>query len=82
MRGDFGLTSVDVDNHARDDVQARYLPLQWAVDSVSPLTADGLQLMCFSELHRHDHWSDADDTAIMGVHKYDSDAARRAEQTL
>jgi hypothetical protein len=34
MRGDFGLAKVDVANTADDDVQERYLPLQWAIDKV------------------------------------------------
>jgi hypothetical protein len=35
LRGDVGLTTVDVINPAKDDVASRYLPLQWAIDSVS-----------------------------------------------
>ncbi|ORY26511.1 hypothetical protein BCR39DRAFT_541062 [Naematelia encephala] len=32
LRSDFGLTSVDVDDHTKDDVQLR-LPFQWAIES-------------------------------------------------
>ncbi|KAL7420361.1 hypothetical protein Q5752_005331 [Cryptotrichosporon argae] len=33
IRGDYGLAKVDVNDHRQDDVQVRYLPLQWAIDS-------------------------------------------------
>ncbi|ORX35007.1 hypothetical protein BD324DRAFT_633591 [Kockovaella imperatae] len=33
LRGDFGLVMTNVDQTSKDDVQVRYLPLQWAIDS-------------------------------------------------
>lgn len=34
LRGDGGLIKVDVDNPKKDDVQQRFLPLQWRIESV------------------------------------------------
>jgi len=33
FRADVGLSNIDVWNHEKDDVQARLLPLQWAIES-------------------------------------------------
>jgi hypothetical protein len=33
--GDLGLISVDTENPSKDDVSTRFLPIQWAIDSVS-----------------------------------------------
>lgn len=35
IRGDFGLVRLDAVNTADDDFQKRFLPLQWAIESVS-----------------------------------------------
>lgn len=33
LQGDVGLVKVNVDEPSGDDIAARYLPLQWAIDS-------------------------------------------------
>lgn len=35
VRGDYGLNVVNVDDWSKDDFMERFLPLQWAIDSVS-----------------------------------------------
>jgi len=35
LRGDFGVTQLNVPTPKNDDLQKRFLPLQWALESVS-----------------------------------------------
>jgi hypothetical protein len=35
LRGNLGLININVDDPGKDDIASRYLPMQWAIDSVS-----------------------------------------------
>lgn len=37
IRGNLGLVNINVDDPAKDDISTRYLPMQWAIDSVSAI---------------------------------------------
>jgi hypothetical protein len=77
MRGDFGLAKVDVANTADDDVQERYLPLQWAIDKVGAVCR--YSVACCAErlaaetspvdVHQYGDWLNPSLAADVGVHQ-------------
>ena len=67
LRGDLDLRRVNVDKHASDDTQARYLPLQSAIERVSLRLRGDADVR--SELHQPHHRPDAGGALAVGVHQ-------------